>query len=60
MPLGAAAFLFFALAGGAAAFIHLYRKRKKARFIVLAAIASLIALAMLAYAVMTLIFIAAV
>ena len=57
MQLWEAAVLFIICAGAAVVFIKLYAKSKKARFIVLTAIVSLLALAMLAYSTLTLILI---
>ena len=55
MQLWAAAVLFIACAGAAVIFIKLYSKSKKARFIVLTAILSLLALTFLAYSGLTLV-----
>lgn len=55
MPLWAAAVLMLACACGAAVFMKLYGKNKKARFLALTGVASLLALSLLAYAILTLI-----
>ncbi len=56
MPLGIAAAIFFFLAVVAAGFIYLYRKSKRALFIVLAVVAGIIAMAALAYCALTALF----
>ena len=54
MPLWMAVVLLIACAGGAAGFMKLYGKHKKARFMALTAALSLLALVLLAYAILTL------
>ncbi len=60
MPLGIAAVVFFLFAGGAAGFIYVYRKSKRALFIVLAVAAGIVALAALGYSALIFVFLAAI
>lgn len=60
MSLWAAAILFIACVGGAAGFIILYRKSKKAYFIAITAAVTLLALVLLAYVILTLMLLAGV
>lgn len=60
MPLWAAAVLLIACVGGAMVFMKRYVKNKQARFLALTAAMVLLALALLGYAVLTLLLLAGV